>query len=278
MLPVWDIPRSCACKLTPSRVLGKHYLDPMQVSTPPTVTYALVCKSLSRNRFAAYSLDADRDASDAVARYAWNMALSAAFGPILHTLEVAFRNALFEIGNEATSVRSFHTRSIGSWLDATPSMLGPREERDVVEAVIRLGKNRRRHTPGHLVGQLGFGFWVRLCDSPYEQGNSHGPGLWPLATRRFPGCPRGERTRARIRAAFSEVRDFRNEVAHHQPIWDKHVLDIHQRAIDLLSWMNPRLGAVIGHQSRVPALYNEGPGPWRELAEGSFVASGGVLP
>jgi hypothetical protein len=202
------------------------------------------------------------------------MALSAAFGPILHTLEVAFRNALFEIGNEATAGRTVRTRAVNSWLDATPSMLGTREERDVIDAVVRLGKSRRRLTPGHLVGQLGFGFWVRLCDSPYEQGNAAGPGLWPLATKRFPGCPRTERTRATIRAAFSQIRDFRNDIAHHQPIWDKRILETHQRAIDLLTWMNPRLGAVSGNLSEVRQVFEGGPQPWRRIAEASFVAAG----
>jgi hypothetical protein len=157
---------------------------------------------------------------------------------------------------------------------ATPSMLGTREERDVLDAIARLGRSRRRLTPGHVVGQLGFGFWVRPCDSPNEQGNAAGPGLWPLATERFPGCPRTERTRATIRAAFSQLRDFRNDIAHYQPIWDKRVLETHQRAIDLRRWMNLRLGAVTEHLSEVGRIFHRGPQAWRRLVEASFVAAG----
>jgi len=239
--------------------------------TAPQITCAVLSKSLSHNRLAAYSVTSDRDSSDAVARYLWNLALSAAMQPVLHTLEVAFRNALFDVGNEATAKSPFSTRIVPSWLDAKPSMLASQEEADVTEAVQRLGKNPKRHTAGHLVGQLGF--WIRLCDSPYEQGRPNGPALWPLAVKRFPNCPRSERTRVRIRYAFDEVREFRNRLAHHQPIWDTSVLDMHVRAIERLRWMNARLAAVTQHYSQLVAVYNAGPAAWRHIAESSFVVA-----
>lgn len=55
-----------------------------------TVTYAAVCRSISRERLGAYSLATDTDSVDAVARYVWNMALCAAVIPTLHLVEVAF--------------------------------------------------------------------------------------------------------------------------------------------------------------------------------------------
>jgi len=109
------------------------------------------------------------------------MALAAAVTPVLHLVEVAFRNALYAAGVEATATRRLRWRTVNCWLDAIPSLLEPREERDVAEAVQRLGKSSRRHSPGHLVGQLGFGFWLRLCNRPYEHGRASGPQLWPAA-------------------------------------------------------------------------------------------------
>jgi hypothetical protein len=144
-----------------------------------SVTYAAVCRGLSKERFAGYSLTTDSDSVDAVARYVWNMALCSALWPALHLVEVAFRNAIYAAGVEATAHRRLVTHTVPCWLDAQPSLLQRAEERDVSEAIMRLGA-RRRHTPGHLVGQLGFGFWVRLCQRPYEQGNTSGPQLWPM--------------------------------------------------------------------------------------------------
>jgi hypothetical protein len=145
----------------------------MSIATPPaaaTVSYAALVRSLSRERFQAYSLETDYDSADAAARYLWNMALGAAITPVLHLVEVALRNALYEVGCETTSHRRLKTATIPCWLDAVPTLLEPREASDVATAVRRLGTNRRRYTPGHLVGQLGFGFWVALCDRPYEHG------------------------------------------------------------------------------------------------------------
>jgi hypothetical protein len=193
-----------------------------------------------------------------VARYQWNLALAAAVTPVLHLVEVAFRNAIYAAGVEATARRSLKWRIVPCWLDATPSLLEAREERDVFEAALRLGKDPQRHTPGHLVGQLGFGFWLRLCNRPYEHGRVTGPQLWPAAAKRFPHCPRISRNRTDISRAFSEVRDFRNLIAHHQPIWDRNPLGQHQAALSRLGWMNPSLAAVAAELSTVEAVYREG--------------------
>lgn len=78
--------------------------------TIPKISFVLLAKSLSHNRLAAYSLPSDQDSADAIARYLWNLALCAAMHPVLHTLEVAFRNALFDVGTEVTIKRAFATR------------------------------------------------------------------------------------------------------------------------------------------------------------------------
>jgi hypothetical protein len=234
---------------------------------PPvaTITYAAVCRSLSKERLAAYSLTTDSDSVDGVARYLWNMALCSAITPALHLAEVAFRNAIYSAGVETTANRNLSTWTVPCWLDAVPSLLQRAEERDIAEAIIRLG-SRRRHTPGHLVGQVGFGFWVRLCQRPYEQGNTKGPQLWPTALKRFPGLPRALRARTHVWKAASEIRDFRNLVAHHHPIWDRQPVAAHRRALDLLRWLNPTLAAVTEQASRAEAVYYSGPNAYRAFA------------
>lgn len=238
----------------------------MTPAPPPpvhTISFAAVLRALSPPRIAAYSLVSDFDSVDAFARYEWNLALVAAITPVLHVVEIAFRNALFDEGVQTTSNRNFRKRVIDCWLDADPPFLERRESADVDEAVRRLQGNRARLTPGHLVSQLGFGFWVRLCNRPYEHGRAAGPQLWPSAVRRFPHCPRPKRNRADIGSAFADLRDFRNLVAHHQPVWDRDPVEWHRRAIELLSWMNPSLAAVTEQRSQLKAIYDAGPGPYR---------------
>ena len=228
-----------------------------------TVSYAALCRSLSRERLAGYSLETDQDSADAVARYQWNLALASAMHPLLHLVEIAFRNAIFDAGVEANARRPYRTRVIPCWLDAVPSLLAPREQADVDEAVLRLGNTPRRLTPGHLVSHLGFGFWVRLCNRPYEQGRAAGPQLWPTAAKRFPGCPRHLRTRPDLGRAYSDTRDFRNLIAHHQPIWDRNPVEAYASAVERLSWLNPSLAKAADELARVRAIHDGGPAGFR---------------
>jgi hypothetical protein len=239
-------------------------------ATSHAVSYRSLFRSLSQKRFAAYSLENDHDSVDAAARYLWNMALAAAITPALHLVEVSFRNAIYEVGCETTAGRHLKTGTVPCWLDATPTLLEPREEAEVTKAVFRLGRNPRRHTPGHLVGQLGFGFWVALCERPYEHGRASGPQLWPRAVKRFQNAPRQDRNRATIRGAMNDIREFRNLIAHHLPIWDRDPVHWHTRALDVLGWMNPNLAAVARGLSRLEAVYNAGPGVFRADAERSL--------
>lgn len=238
--------------------------------TTPTLSYKVVFHSLSWKRFAAYSLETDTDSVDGAARYLWNMALGAAITPVLHLVEVSFRNALYEAGCETTAGRAVKTGAVPCWLDTVPTLLQRREAEEVSKAIQRLGRNSRRHTPGHLVGQLSFGFWIGLCERPYEHGRATGPQLWPKAVKRFQNAPKQEKNRPGIRAAFNEVREFRNHVAHYQPIWDRDPVRWHSRAIEVLGWMNPRLAAVVRGQSSLEAVYHAGPGAFRADAERSL--------
>jgi hypothetical protein len=232
----------------------------------PVVTYQSICRALSQGRFTAYSLNTDHDSADAVARYLWNVALASALWPAVHLLEVTFRNTLYEAGVKATRHRTLAFNLIPCWLDARPSLLQEKQRAEVERAVTNLGTNPRRHSAGHLITQLGFGFWVSLCNSPYDQGNKSGPQLWPEATYRFPNCPRTKRNRADIRIAFDEARLFRNDLAHHQPAWDRDPVGRERRILELLAWMNPTVAAAATHASTVAAIYASGPGPYRTVA------------
>ena len=213
----------------------------------------------------------------AAARYIWNQHLCAAFSPGLHFLEVSFRNALYRVGERTTRKRfpTLQYRKIqGCWLDGLVTgrktlqpNLGMREVEEIDLAIERLGRNPKRHTPGHLIGQLGFGFWIRLCDSLTDQGNMLGPGLWPDATKAFPYCDEAaNHNRGGIRAAFDEMREFRNKIAHHQPIWDKNPVQTCRRVTQLLGWMNKPLAAAVKHAASVEPIVNAGHTPYRPFA------------
>ena len=155
--------------------------------------------ALSAERLRAYALPEDTDEVDGVARYLWNLALCSALQPALHTLEITVRNRLFQVSRRIVDETRLSFDKVPCWLDARPSLLADRERQAVEKAKETIARRRSPMTEGRLVSVLGFGFWVSLCRTPYEQGRSDGPRLWPqLATRGFPHLPAAKRTRSQI--------------------------------------------------------------------------------
>ena len=224
--------------------------------------------ALSAERLGAYARPEDTDDVDSVARYLWNLALCSTLQPALHTLEVAFRNHLFTVSKRIVDESTLHFHRVPCWLDARPSLLAYHERQRVEEAKETIQTRGSPMTEGRLVSILGFGFWVSLCKRPYEQGRSGGPRLWPaLATKGFPHLPRAKRTRSQVFHALNPLRDLRNRVSHHEPVWDRRLNRSHQDIIETISWINRDLAATLKAHSPLPAVLAKGVAGFRGQAE-----------
>ncbi|MEX2571759.1 MAG: hypothetical protein WD737_10720 [Gemmatimonadota bacterium] len=208
-------------------------------------------RALSETRIRAYTAPGDQDEYDAIARYLWNGALCFALTPALHAVEITFRNAMYESSVKVMSKKgiSFKHDEVPCWLDATPTMLLPTEEARVEEAKEDLRRRRdypQCMTTDRLIAKLGFGFWTGLCKSPYEQGRKDGPQLWPgLTEYLFPFVD--NKSRSEVFHHMRAIRDFRNRIAHHDPIWDHKVVEFEATLIEKLRWMNQHIAlAVLG--------------------------------
>jgi hypothetical protein len=237
-------------------------IAPLVVPTAPVVCYRDIQAALSPARIRAYSKETDIDSTDAIARYLWNMAIGSALWPALHVVEVTVRNTLFEVGAEVSQNTPLRPSLVPCWL--TAGLLEGKEQEEVDKALRGLSAGRR--TPGHLIAELTFGFWVRLCNAPYEHGKATSARLWPVAALRFHGCPRRERNRHRIREALEHVKNLRNSVAHHHPIWDRNPVRRLGEIAKLIGWLNPGMAAAVLQTSNVAAVVAAGHGPFRPLA------------
>lgn len=237
---------------------------------PPSeaVTVAMVERLLSAERFGAYRRDAGGDDLDGLAHYLWNLALASALQPILHVLEVAFRNEISRAAQKLTAGRTFSFDRIPSWLDATrPRMLLDNEQKKVERAKEQLGTSPSCQTEGHLIAKLDFGFWVALCREPYSDSRGDGPRLWPRALDiAFRPRPADVTTRSQIHHRFDPIRKYRNRVAHHEPIWDRQYLDQHEYILESLAWMSPKMARVLRSMSTAPQVFRAGREPFKPLA------------
>jgi hypothetical protein len=225
-------------------------------------------RALSPERIAAYRHPADRDETDGIARYLWNLALANALQPALHALEITFRNEIARAAMKLTAKRDFKVVRIPSWLDADPTMLLEHEAEKVQRAKKELGTSPTSQTEGHLIAKLDFGFWVALCRDAYADVRGEGPRLWPRALDlAFRKRPKSVTTRAEVFHRFDHIRKYRNRVAHHEPIWDRTYLKEHQYILESLSWMHPKLADAIGAISPAEPAFRAGPAAYRPHAE-----------
>ena len=205
-------------------------------------------QSISESRFGPYRRPGTSEA-DGFARYLWNVALGESLYPVLQGLEVALRNSIHDAAAQAFG---------GShWFAAIP--VAP-ETRILAVAETRLKQANKTPHPDDLVAALPLGFWVNLFYSRYEQ------KLWPrLLKEVFPYLPARIRRRNYISQRLNPIRHLRNRVFHYEPIWHwDNLTGYHQNILEVISWINPDLLALIQLLDRFPEVYAPGPERYQE--------------
>lgn len=109
---------------------------------------------------------------------------------------------------------------------------------------------------GRIVAELQFGFWVTLLSGPYDQ------GIWAknnfaLFRTAFPYAQAFSRDQAHQR--FNLIRQLRNKVMHHEPIWDQQKINLPQRHLEIheaIQWISPTLGRAIRSVDNFATAFN----------------------
>ncbi len=177
--------------------------------------------------------------------YAWNIVLSESLYPILQCMEISLRNSI----HDATSA-AYNTPL---WFD-TPELLDDHSRSKIQKAREDLLKNGKPVTAAGIIAEQNFGFWTALFNRRLEQ------ILWPKISRAaFPGLPKHMRTRNIIAGRLNEVRQFRNRVFHHEPIWYiQNLREKHTNILELIAWVNPAMAEFTVAIDRFPGLYSRG--------------------
>jgi hypothetical protein len=222
-----------------------------------------VAKALSFERLAPYQHPGEA-LYEALARYAWNVALCEAFYPSLNTIEVTLRNNMDAAISGAYPARGYD--HIPSWLDAQPAILGPHARNSVHDAKKKILPcdprsgaflaTTRRVAPGKLVAELSFGFWSGLLHKEYLYQSAKDRRFWPhLLKSVFPAAPGNARVLRDFGGPVNEIRKFRNRVFHHEPIWNRPNLSAdHALIMRILGWLNPEAAALVASLDRVAAV------------------------
>ncbi len=86
---------------------------------------------------------------------------------------------------------------------------------------------------------MNFGFWASLLNAPYEQRIWH-PNSYALLFTAFPNAV--GMTRKQISDRFTAIKDLRNRVFHHEPIWYRpNLAQEHANILQAVRWISPPL-------------------------------------
>lgn len=194
-----------------------------------------------------YLIAAGFDRARALRLYLWNAELAAAFHLPLQAVEVALRN---RIGGALIAVHGARWWEAGAFTGLL---------RDSEYENLRWLLSRIPHADGTaaeqawIMGRLGFGFWVALLDGTFNT------TIW---SRRlaldFPALP-VRVDRHGLRTRLIAVKQLRNRVAHHEPVFKGGPDIAYKETLEALSWLCPHKAAWVRRHSRVPALLRERP-------------------
>jgi len=203
------------------------------------VTNEALERTLSRDRLAKYLNATAQDLDGALALYETNTRLSEAFYTPLQSVEVCLRNCIHE---------QLSRRYGEEWNLSSATPLGEDSRRMIGDVIDELKKDRRDVTAGRVVAELKFAFWVGLLGPRYDA------TLWrSVLYRAF--LADGGKPRRIVHGRFNAIRRFRNRVAHHEPIFDRPLPQIHSEIIEAIHWMCRETAAWAAEQSRFEQVH-----------------------
>lgn len=192
------------------------FLDSELITIPAT---------LSQPRFDTYLREREQDRQKALALYQWNLQLSAAFIIPLHILEISVRNAVVQrLDVVYTPQWPWYRGFVQSLPDH--GFYNPRK--DLLKVA---GK---QPTTGKVVAELKFIFWEKMFTAKHDGllWKNHIHSVFPFA----PSAMTTAQLRQRIHDDIFEIRQLRNRIAHHEPIYSRPLRDDYNRLHELILW------------------------------------------
>lgn len=210
-------------------------MDPALIASLPTL--------LSVERFGTYLRKAGSDRDKAARYYSWNIEVSGAFWGPLHVLEIATRNAM---------QRQLASRFARDDWWKVPRLQLTKINTDSIEAAAKKARTtaraqQRSAVPGDVVSGLMFGFWTALAGKggslQYES------KLWnPVLKHAFPHYLGN---RANLHAQLDEIREFRNRIAHHEPIVWRNPAGMRSKILTVAGYIDPDVANYIDKSDRI---------------------------
>jgi hypothetical protein len=184
----------------------------------------LLERRLSPERLGPYRAATGGDLATAIDLYEWNARISAALWETLGHVEVLVRNAMHEHLTAWSTARY----GVPRWYNDPGKVLSFEARHDVQLARHRAITGGAPETPGKVVAELNLGFWRFLTAATYDR------SLWRTCLyRAFPG----QGLRREVHEALRDLNRIRNRCAHHEPIHNRPIAQLHATALTVAGWV-----------------------------------------
>jgi hypothetical protein len=193
---------------------------------------------ISGERLAAYYRLSRGDQWVAFKLYEKNAGLSGALYGVIQGLEVTVRNSIHNVMSEQLGCDKWYDRF----------QFAQSERAEIEKAKDSLLEKVQPTTPGRVLSELTFGFWVKLTGRVYED------TLWlPYLSRIFPIRV----NRAVVHERFVLLKTLRNRIAHHERIIGRtRPLPMeYEQTIEAIRWISPIDADWVEHQNNFKDLY-----------------------
>lgn len=191
--------------------------------------------AISPDRLTAYLAQTLGDKEKAFELYAWNTEISAELYAPLQGLEITLRNA---VHRELSNVYG------DTWYDNSQIPFNYVTLQKISHAKNLLNRKNVLDPP-HMVAELSFGFWVTLL-SHGGQGAYHDK-LWiPALHKSFPNI---KKKRKEVHKELGYLRKLRNRIAHHEPIFARHLSADYDTIIKIVGWMCADTATWVDHHN-----------------------------
>lgn len=191
-----------------------------------------IIRDLSEARFAPYLKSAGFNQHYAFSLYLYNARLSKAFLYPLHILEVTLRNRISDI---------FSINFGEKWYDDKAFRSGLSEEG--LNALDRGERRTKRSNKEDIVATLTFDFWSNLFRPEYDR------FIWQTNMKKL--LPDIDMTRKEFQKVVKKINDFRNRIAHYEPIHKINLSEMHVEILNTLSWLSDDTSHWVKHYSTV---------------------------
>ena len=219
-------------------------------SSRPGWGYRTIRERITAERLGSYLMVTEHDLERAFHLYEWNINASAGILATSAMVKVIVRNAL----DEKLHAWARRRDPVASWFDIAP--MDAKGYQDIAKARARATNDRRQvEIHGKVIAELTLGFWRYLVAPRYHT------SLWiPSLHKAFPdGAQDLRQRRDDVERRLRDLLFVRNRVAHHEPIYRRHLGVDLARMIELVGWISADAAAWVAAKSPLGGVVGERP-------------------